>query len=332
MLQRLIWADSVKGILILMVVIGHAIQFCMGEECNDNHIWNIIYSFHMPAFMALSGWMAYRPLSNKKYADFVKRRVMQLLVPYFVWSFLQYVLSGNFSIEGLAKMVFVPDCYFWFLWVLFWISVVFVGAQKVSQKIRIDEVIPLFFICMVLLGIMVGLNVRVFGFQFIAYYFLFYTLGYCIHRFEVLKIGNVFVLCAMTAMWFALAWYWKMHDLPSWMPIVPHVPASLLQYAYRGVTATIAIIVLINVSEKFLNMQTRLNGLVVHLGVYSLGIYVAHLMVMGYVIDGMKCILPNASLSLLIVLVSVLCTVLSWALVELLRKNKITSKLFLGKV
>lgn len=331
MKDRFLFVDMFKGILIVLVVLGHALQMVMGDACFHNHIWNIIYSFHMPAFMAISGWVAYRPL-QKKYVDFVKRRIMQLLIPYFAWSFLQYVLSGSYSNDGLSKMVLTPDCYFWFLWVLFWISIMFVGTQKVSQKIKVDEIISISIVSVMLMVIMVALDIRVFGFQFIAYYFLLYTLGYCIHRFEFLKASNGFILCAMTAVWFVLAWSWKMHDLPSWMPEVPHVPASLLQYAYRGITATIAIFVLINVAEKILNMHTRLTGFIAHLGVYSLGIYVAHLLMMGYVVDEAKSILPNASLTLLVVLVSVFCAVLSWALVELLRRNEITLKLFLGKV
>lgn len=58
--KRLIWADSLKGVLILLVVLGHAIQFTLGESCYTDHMWDLIYSFHMPAFMAVSGFLAYR--------------------------------------------------------------------------------------------------------------------------------------------------------------------------------------------------------------------------------------------------------------------------------
>ena len=57
---RLLWADSLKGWLMLLVILGHAIQTVMPEACYQNHIWNLIYSFHMPAFMAVSGYFAYR--------------------------------------------------------------------------------------------------------------------------------------------------------------------------------------------------------------------------------------------------------------------------------
>ena len=57
---RLLWADTLKGWLMLLVILGHAIQTVMPEACYQGHIWNLIYSFHMPAFMAVSGYFAYR--------------------------------------------------------------------------------------------------------------------------------------------------------------------------------------------------------------------------------------------------------------------------------
>lgn len=60
MAKRLIWADSLRGILIVLVVLGHAIQAQLGDGCFTNHVWNYIYSFHMAAFMAVSGWLSYR--------------------------------------------------------------------------------------------------------------------------------------------------------------------------------------------------------------------------------------------------------------------------------
>ena len=67
---RLIWADSLKGWLILLVILGHAIQSTLGEECDSNHVWNLIYSFHMPAFMAVSGWLAFRGAFSSKSLNF----------------------------------------------------------------------------------------------------------------------------------------------------------------------------------------------------------------------------------------------------------------------
>lgn len=58
MTNRLVWADSLKGVLMILVVVGHSIQYVEGDLCESNHLWNAIYSFHMPAFMAVSGWLS----------------------------------------------------------------------------------------------------------------------------------------------------------------------------------------------------------------------------------------------------------------------------------
>ena len=59
--NRLMWADVVKGLLMILVILGHSIQCVLGEGCFDDHVWNMIYSFHMPAFMAVSGYFMYKP-------------------------------------------------------------------------------------------------------------------------------------------------------------------------------------------------------------------------------------------------------------------------------
>lgn len=63
MINRITWLDYTKGILIILVVLGHSVQCAriqLGQDCLHDYIWRIIYSFHMPAFMAVSGYVAYR--------------------------------------------------------------------------------------------------------------------------------------------------------------------------------------------------------------------------------------------------------------------------------
>lgn len=58
--NRLIWADSIKGWLILLVIIGHCIASIIGNDAaNHDYWWCLIYSFHMPAFIAISGYLNY---------------------------------------------------------------------------------------------------------------------------------------------------------------------------------------------------------------------------------------------------------------------------------
>jgi len=316
---------------MVLVIIGHAIQCVLGDGCFDNHIWNMIYSFHMPAFMAVSGWFAYRQSTKTDWLGACGRRFGQILIPYFVWSFIVFLQKGNYTMTNLSKMILYPDNYFWFLWVLFWICVLFEFAKMIASKLMIDEIIPIGICCLSLFVVMITCEIRVFGYQFLSYYFLFYTLGYCIHRYPLLQVKRTITLLCLVLLWGVLAWSWKMHDLPTWIPAIPHVPSSLMQYSYRGFSAFVAIVFMFGLAPKVLNRENTINGYVVEIGKYSLGIYVIHLVLMGYISLGIEHLTPQISLLLKVALISIIDFVLSLSIVELIKRNKYTSKILLGK-
>ena len=211
-------------------------------------------------------------------------------------------------------MIIYPDTSFWFLWVLFLISVTFVTCQWMAKQIKCDELLFIGLSCAILFGVMVLFDIRVFGFQFLAYYILFYTAGYCIHRYSLnQRIRNKIVLASLFLVWCILAWYWNMHSLPNWMPTVHFFPSSLLQYTYRGVTGIIAI-------------------LIKEIGTLSLGLYVCHLSLMGSIVRTIKEILPSASNFIIIIIGFIVGFSLSLIIVELLKSNKHAAKYLLGKI
>lgn len=233
-------------------------------------------------------------------------------------------------------MLLYPDRSFWFLWALFLICVIFNLAQLVASKLKINEMVLFLGTCLLLFGVMVAMEIRVLGFQFLAYYFLFYTLGYCLHKYEessLLKgLYKSYIMIALTALWAFLAWGWTMHGLPSWMPAIPHVPSSLLQYAYRGFTALVAIVVLIGVAPKMLNGTGRLNQKICTLGVVSLGLYVVHLSIMSYVVTAVQSVLPSSGNWTCVSMAFVVALAISFLVVWLFNMNNYTARIFLGKI
>lgn len=80
---RLEFIDYAKGLAILLVVIGHLLQYnLVGTSSKD--LFDMIYSFHMPLFMFLSGYVA--SLSIDKYmshkGEFIQKKAASLLVPF----------------------------------------------------------------------------------------------------------------------------------------------------------------------------------------------------------------------------------------------------------
>ena len=68
--SRLQWVDALRGILILLVVLGHCIQLAIGPACVDNVLYRYIYSFHMPVFMFIAGLFSKRMVKEQKAANF----------------------------------------------------------------------------------------------------------------------------------------------------------------------------------------------------------------------------------------------------------------------
>lgn len=50
-------------------------------------------------------------------------------------------------------------------------------AQLIASKLNVNEMIVILANCLLFFGMMVLIEIRVLGFQFLSYYFLFYTLG-----------------------------------------------------------------------------------------------------------------------------------------------------------
>ena len=66
------WIDVLKGIGIILVVIGHTSM--------ENPLVKWIYVFHMPLFFALSGYMFGRGRKQYTFVKFTEKRTQSLLL------------------------------------------------------------------------------------------------------------------------------------------------------------------------------------------------------------------------------------------------------------
>lgn len=249
---------------------------------------------------------------------------------------MSYLIKGEYTLNAFGERFLFPDLSFWFLWVLFWICVIFNLTQLVASKLKVNEMVLIFGSCLLLFGLMVVMEIRVLGFQFLAYYFLFYSIGYCLHKYENIALQKEmykpYIIIALTLIWAFLAWGWTMHGLPSWLPAIPYVPSALLQYAYRGFTALVAIVVLIGVAPKMLNDTGKLNQKICTLGVVSLGLYVVHLFLMGHIVNAILTVWQDISTWSCATIAFVVVLIVSYLVVWLLNKKSHTARLFLGKL
>jgi fucose 4-O-acetylase-like acetyltransferase len=82
------WIDVVKGTGIILVIAGHSINPGLGVHAQLT--LKAIFSFHMPLFFILSGWL----FKFNRYEDspwvFIIRRFRQLMIPFLVTFILLY--------------------------------------------------------------------------------------------------------------------------------------------------------------------------------------------------------------------------------------------------
>lgn len=120
--------DFIKGLLIILVILGHLIQLIIYRNTDEfwlSPIFKAIYMFHMPVFMAISGYLSAGAVLRKSLVRGVRDRGAQLILPGLFWCALIVatkltVLSRSSGIAaGLLDFVREFTGTYWFLWAAF---------------------------------------------------------------------------------------------------------------------------------------------------------------------------------------------------------------------
>lgn len=175
--------DILRGFAAICVVLGHAIQRGMITGYENNWLFMLIYTFHMPLFILLSGYTLY--LSSKKFdKKFLIEKTRYLLYPTIIWSYLIYFLR-DFSFVGIKPFISFPDSIItytkelilhpnyiiWFLYVLYVYNIIFYIGKKIPQRYFSTYIISVG-------AILFSLPSGYFGIYQIAQYYPFFVIGY----------------------------------------------------------------------------------------------------------------------------------------------------------
>lgn len=101
--------DTLKGIAIFIVVLGHVVAWCLfgglstqaerdAIPFNTIALWKTIYSFHMPLFFFLSGYLFMNPEKSYSIGHVIKRCITYM-IPFFSAGMLLALWRGQ-SFQG----------------------------------------------------------------------------------------------------------------------------------------------------------------------------------------------------------------------------------------
>lgn len=204
------WVNIAKGIAILLVVFGHVLDSYLGKDLfvgyNSyiKYIRYTIYTFHMPLFFALSGYLysyKHRSINLVNLKPFLVKKILNLGIPYLVFSFafgLAYVrLSSNtyhtLKINDLYNVPFKPILQYWFIYALLFIFILVAFLDLI-----IKDSIKVFIILIIGKLVVTYLNISV-PFILLAFnYGMYFYFGKVIQIYSIRNLKIKKYLCIIT--------------------------------------------------------------------------------------------------------------------------------------
>ncbi len=103
--------DNIKAVLIFLVVLGHVLSR-FGDSQSASILYKIIFSFHMPAFLFVSGYFAkFNP--KKLFSTLFPLYILFQLIQIFENFAIQWITTG--TRPGLTVDLFPPKWTLWYL-------------------------------------------------------------------------------------------------------------------------------------------------------------------------------------------------------------------------
>ena len=208
--------DIAKGILILLVVIGHSIKVNYGFGTFAD---KVIYSFHMPAFFIISGFLMFKTIGNNEIIWTLKKsvqRVFPIIIfgsLYYLFSYFSYQSNGFSCLDGYSNNYSFLGYWFrfmfpsgmgdslWFIWTLMWCGSIIAVFRLLSKKYNFErkyEIFAYLFICAVICCVKINSN-NSFGVEEIQWVLPFFLCGYLISmNIDSLKKISMYVLVIMS--------------------------------------------------------------------------------------------------------------------------------------
>lgn len=340
--------DFVKAIAIICVVFGHCIQYGSGGAILykaaffDNPVFTFIYSFHMPLFMLVSGYLFAYSANRRSIVGNVKNKFMTLVLPIFVWvsvsCFITIVIDylNNCDIHPFGVFrTYIYDLFlsFWFLWSIFWSSMV---VLLIRQFLK-DSWIAYLFVVIISLFIPNMYNIQMYSFMF-----PYYVLGYKYNNYLVshncikssLERYKTKILVWASILFGALLFLYNYNAYiytSGYCILKGNVLYQLFIDFYRFCIGLIGGIFFILLLDKVYSIvqEGNIRKLLLYIGQQTMGIYIIHIYIVSLVLvkftKKLHCI--NYGITVLESIVMIASCLLC---IMILKKNRFTNRLFLG--
>ncbi len=144
------YISFLRGFAVFCMVWGHCIQYCSNlgyDSFCANPVTKFIYSFHMPLFMLISGYLFFFSAEKRNFHDLMQHKIQSLIQPLvfctiFRWLFekIFHILRGTDSVQSILSSDWSTQ--FFSLWFIFsallcgvWIGFVYKKVNNLLIRI-----------------------------------------------------------------------------------------------------------------------------------------------------------------------------------------------------
>lgn len=125
--KRETWIDIIRGIAIYLMVLGHCIQYAtpLDYDFGGNIVFRVIYGFHMPLFMIISGFLFWYSLNKYELLSGIYSKIKGIMIPCASWGLVTYVCDiiwFDYKDVSLRGYLYYTAFSNWFLWAVFYCS------------------------------------------------------------------------------------------------------------------------------------------------------------------------------------------------------------------
>lgn len=345
--------DIIRGIAMLLVVLGHTISGTV-ESYENKFLYKIIWSLQLPLFFIISGYVTRysKPIdSANSYFKYLKKRTLSYILPWIVWSFLVRGLILNQSYYyNFRHLLWHMDYGYWFL-VSLWTIIIIYGLsdwlthRNKPKSVNTSIIFHLVYSAIgVLLLSIIGYIV---GFSFLSiklsiYYMPLFMLGYIfgqiqtwLFKFRLIHIKLSVIYALALALWLFLIERINFINIPISINVI------IARYATSifGCISLIGILSTIynNIQREKItvdfkkNLPIRLFNFLIWAGQNSLAIYLLH----GFFLN--LCLTSNDWIYMkgigvpLLIANYLLCLSILIPVIKLLASNKFLNKILFWK-
>ncbi len=303
------FVDALRGFAILSMIVGHSIIKVL-PAYNQNAVYQFIYSYHMPLFFAVSGYIMYSTFKTNT-AKWIGDKAKKLLIPHFGYNIAVFFysitgltlyanLANQLSFLSWIQQSTVYDSGEWFLWTLFIVFCLMVLIKSFES----GKTFVLSAIAITIIIFLAPLNNgALFKISYVQFCFPFTVIGYMVAKYDLQRFIHKRMVAVALPVLLAVFIIGRVHFPDVWA----NYPTSNVFYKGYLINFGLALVSIpLIIFVVWLISKIRFSGLA-WIGRNSLPIYIVSMLFVGlYFVSGITGIIMSAVLSFLIAVVFVM--------------------------